>query len=106
MAVHMKLTPAQVSFAVEVLYKARTDKQVKLRFGARKRDALVQAYATDRVNKEDYRYVWIKEARNRIVQILGQEGERLNKEHPYDYASVGDFIDILESALLLLKAHN
>jgi hypothetical protein len=100
------LTNQQITFVVEVLYKARTDKQVKLRLGTRQRARLLEAINADKLDKTDYRYVWVNEARQEIFKTLRSEAVRFDSAHPHDSISVADFVDVIESVLLVLKTHN
>lgn len=100
------MSPEQISAVVQILTKARTDKQVKLRFGFRQRVQLVEAIRNNSVDKDSYRYRWISEARNNVIKTLGESADKFNKEHTHDAISVQDFMDVIESVLLVLRASN
>jgi hypothetical protein len=107
MEVTMKpLTHEQIQGVVSVIYKARTDKQVKLRFGLRQRQAMMDAIKNNKPDTSDYRYRWIAEVRNEIIRLLGSEADRFNAKYPHDSISVQDFIDVIDSTSILLKAAN
>lgn len=97
------LTPAQTEAAVSVIYKARTDNAVKLRFGFRKRQALSDAFAANTLDREDYRYKWLKHTRNQVVEFLKARSDEFNAAHPYDRISLHDFIDVADSLAALLR---
>lgn len=80
------------------------DKQVKLRFGYKRRDELAANIKANTVPEGDYRYAWLKNTRDEIVKMLGEKGEEFNKQYPYDCISLQDFTDALNSATLLVKA--
>lgn len=98
------MTEAQTKAAVAVIFKARTDQFVKLRFGFRKRQALSDAFANNTLDKEDYRYKWLKHTRNQLVEFLRQKSEEFNTEYPHDKISLHDFVDVAESLVLVLKS--
>ena len=98
------LKPAQIQKVVEILTSARMDKQVKLRFGYRRRDELAANIKANTVPEGDYRYLWLKNTRDELLKILGERGEAFNKQYTYDCISLQDFIDALNSAVLLVKA--
>lgn len=100
------LTDAQTQFVTDVLFKARTDQQVKLRLGLRLRQKLVESIGTATIDKEHYRYKWLTETRNKVIELLGSEAKAFNVQHPHDAISVSDLIDVTESALLVLKANS
>lgn len=98
-------TKEQLQSIVSVLYKARTDKQVKLRFGLRQRQNMLDSIRNN-THTDLYRYRWLVETRTEIIKMLGENAEKFNARYRHDSMSVQDFIDILESTLLLLKAAN
>ena len=98
------MSPEQIASTVAIIHKARTDQQVKLRFGVRKRSALAVAIKAGTIDPEDYRYKWIKSARDSVIDSLGVSAEAFNARHPHDSISVNDFIDVLNSVLLQIKA--
>lgn len=100
-----KLTQIQIEKVVKVLYQARTDAQVKLRFGARKRDKLAAALKSGLdIDVTDCRYKWLKESRDVLIDALGQQALKFNLANKHDMCSVKDLIDVLHSTLQLLKA--
>jgi hypothetical protein len=98
------LKPVQIAKVVEILTSARMDKQVKLRFGYRRRDELAANIKAETVPAGDYRYGWLKDTRDAVVKLLGEKGEEFNKSYPFDCISLQDFTDVLNSATLLVKA--
>lgn len=98
------MSPEQIAAVVKIITKARTDQQVKLRFGARKRTQLAKDIKDGTINTSDYRYLWVKEARNAIIDSLGASAEAFNAKYPHDSISVNDFIDVLNSVLLQIQA--
>lgn len=52
----------------------------------------------------DYRYDWLKAARDTVIDALGKKGKEFNDEHPHDAISLQDFVDVLNSCLLLIQA--
>lgn len=98
------LTNQQISKIVEIITLARTDQQVKLRFGVRKRERLAAEVKAGLVGPADYRYLWIKSARDAILDTLTQQAKLFNRANLHDCCSVQDLVDILHSAEALLKA--
>lgn len=98
------MSPEQTQAVVRILTKARTDQQVKLRFGARKRIQLSKDIKEGTIDTNDYRYQWVKESRNAIIDTLGTSAEQFNAKYPHDCISVNDFIDVLNSVLLQIQA--
>lgn len=99
------LSPAQIQKVVEILTSARMDKQVKLRFGYRQRDAMVaKMKANETMDPTDHRYAWLKETRDGLVAYLGTQGHKFNTANPHDCVSLQDFLDALNSTMLLVKA--
>lgn len=81
------------------------DKQVKLRFGYRQRDVMVaKMKANETIDPTDHRYAWLKETRDGLVAFLGAQGTKFNAENLHDCVSLQDFVDALNSAVLLVKA--
>lgn len=100
------LTSQQIQAAVSVIYKARTDSQVKLRFGSRHRAGIIEKMgAQDDSFKDDYRYRWLKETRNRLVQELANAAKEFQTINKHDIISVNDMIDVAESLLSVLKSN-
>lgn len=100
------LTASQISNVVAILYKARTDQQVKLRFGARKRLAILKAIRDETVNKDDYRYQWIKTTRDKILKLLSVESAAFNQTYGHDAISLEDMVDVAESVAILLRNYD
>ena len=98
------MSPEQINAVVQILTKARTDQQVKLRFGARKRMQLAKDIKDGTIDTADYRYQWVKQARNSIIDTLGAQAESFNAKYPHDSISVNDFIDVLNSVLMQIQA--
>lgn len=99
------LSRAQIAKVVEILFHARTDPQVKLRFGARKRERLSAALkAGGKINTDDYRYKWLKDTRSMLLAVLEKQAVALNTQAPWDQASVGDLVDCAQAVIYLLKA--
>lgn len=98
------MSPEQINAAVQILTKARTDQQVKLRFGARKRHRMATALNGGVIDKDDYRYQWIKQSRDLVIRTLGESAERFNEKYPFDCISVSDFLDVLNSAILAIRS--
>ena len=99
-----QLTQKQIETTVSIIYKARTDTMVKLRFGARRRQSIIEAMkANDESYKTDYRYMWLKEARNQLVQSLGDLAKQFQAKNPHDIISVTDMVDVAEALLVVLK---
>jgi hypothetical protein len=101
------LTSEQIQTAVSVIYRARTDEQVKLRFGTRQRSRMLELMsAKDESYKDMYRYRWLKESRNKLVEYLSKElATEFNRTYKHDAISIADLIDVAESIVLLLKAN-
>lgn len=98
------MSPEQIASTISIIHKARTDQQVKLRFGVRKRHQLAKDIKNNTVDPEDYRYKWIKSARDSVIDALGASAEQFNAKYPHDSISVNDFIDVLNSVLLQINA--
>lgn len=102
----INLTPAQIQSVVSVIYKARTDQQVKLRFGIRKRTKMIETIGTPDLDKEDYRYKWLTTTRNAVIEFLGNKAKEFGINFPHDAVSVKDLSDVVESVVFLLKSHD
>jgi hypothetical protein len=99
------MNQAQIQKVVEILISARMDQQVKLRFGLRKRDAMAVALrAGGTFDDSNYRYKWLKETRDKLIELVQAEGKQFDKDHPHDAVSLQDYIDALNSGILLIRA--
>lgn len=104
------MSPEQLDGIINVLYKARTDHQVRLRFGVRHRHGLIEAIqAADPKATEpaDYikhpRYQWVKSTRELLLNTMGEQAKNYTKDRPYDAISLADMTDVVEGMLMWLK---
>jgi hypothetical protein len=100
----MKLNDKIAGDVVRVLLNARTDTAVRLRIGARQRHALAESFKTGEPDRENYRYKWLSETRDGMLEILSKASISFKEQHPYDCISVADMIDVANSLLATLTA--
>lgn len=100
------MSPEQIKAVTEVLYKARTDQQVKLRFGVRNRLELVAAIRNGK--SEDYashpRFQWVKNTKDAAIQLMNEKSKEYALTRPHDAISLQDMIDCAEALLNTLRA--
>ena len=88
----------------EILWAARTDDQVRLRYASR-----IRANIRERLSRGDetvvshYRYLWLKETRDAIINILDSSREIFANQHPYDQISIQDYFDVLTATSNIIK---
>lgn len=94
------MNPDVIVRACKVIVSARTNRDVRLRFGARKRAELLEQLRVGDLDKNDYRYQWLKASKTRVIAMLGDLASEFSLRYPHDAASLDDLIDIVESVLL------
>ena len=100
----MDLTEEKINAVVSTLYKARTDSDVKLRHGARRRLEIVDKVREgDDSFKDDYRYQWLKQTRNNLFALLIAEAKLYAAKYPHDMISTQDTVDVAEALLMFVK---
>lgn len=104
------MSPEQLDGIINVLYKARTDQQVRLRFGVKHRVGLVEAInAADPKSQEPAaylqhpRYQWVKKTREAVLELMGAKAKEYSAERPFDAISLADMEDVTEGVLMWLK---
>jgi len=85
-----------------VLLRFVTDKEAKLRYGAKLR-ASMQASISRGEEPSGYRVEWILQTVSDIFTWLGTRAAEFNAKHPQDRVSADDFSDILATASARLK---
>jgi hypothetical protein len=89
----------------DILHRVRTDRQIKLQFGATKRAELKVALDRGQV-PDHYRIKWLFQTRNELAAWLSAKAKEFNSQFPQDACSVPDLIDVAVSTVLLLKQIN
>jgi hypothetical protein len=97
-----RATSEDLAGAARLLKHVRTSQEVKLRYGAMKRQEL-----RDKLNSkepiEGYRADWLKAARDEMVQALGEVARKFNAKYPHDCCSVADLGDVISSVAYYLR---
>jgi hypothetical protein len=96
----LQMSDPSIDAALKVIHKARTDQQVKLRFGTRQRQ---RVFLEGTIDRDHYRYKWVVDTRTEMVKLLGQAAKDFAAKHPYDCISLQDFLDVSESLLKVLR---
>jgi len=88
--------------ASRILLKFVSDKEAKLRYGAKLRVEM-QATIGRGENPTGYRVEWILKTVTELFTWLGNKAAEFNSEHPQDAVSTDDFSDILATAQARIK---
>lgn len=89
----------------ELIHHVRTDQQIKLRFGANKRQEIKAALEAG-TPPDHYRLRWLYNTRDELAKWLSAQAKEFNRQYPHDACSVSDLIDVCSSTLILLRKAN
>lgn len=99
----MTFTDEQLRATAAILHRIVTDAQVKLQWGAQKREELKVSLAKGE-NPVTYRSEWMRETKARIVEALLESSNSFNRTYKHDRISVQDMIDVLVYTIGTLAA--
>lgn len=88
--------------ANRIILKFVTDKEAKLRYGARIR-AHMQEQLAQGVEPKGYRVDWILKTVTEMFGWLSEKAAEFNAAHPQDAISADDFADVLSTAQMRLR---
>jgi hypothetical protein len=88
--------------ANRIILKFVTDKEAKLRYGARIR-AQMQEQISQGIEPKGYRVDWILKTVTQMFGWLSERAAEFNAAHPQDAISADDFSDVLSTAQLRLR---
>jgi hypothetical protein len=88
--------------ANQILYRFRTDKNAKLRHGAKLRAEMV-ALLQQGKEPSGYRVDWIVETVNELIAWLGTRAVEFGQRYPQDAVSADDLSDVLATAQSRIK---
>lgn len=88
--------------ANRILLKFITDKESKLRYGAKLRAEMQEAIGRGESPK-GYRVDWILKTVTELFGWLGEKAAEFNAAHPQDAISADDFSDVLATAQMRLR---
>ena len=92
-----------VHAANEILLRFVTDVDAKLRYGAKMRQAIVDALDRGE-DPKGYRWDFLNEASTGLFAWLAERAEEFDTAYPQDKISAQDLADILSLAQMKLKA--
>jgi hypothetical protein len=88
--------------ANRIILKFVTDKDAKLRYGARLR-AMMQEAISRGEEPKGYRVDWILKTVTEMFAWLATKAAEFNAAHPQDAISADDFSDVLSTAQMRIK---
>jgi hypothetical protein len=89
--------------ANRIILKFITDKEAKLRYGAKLRAEMQEMLGRGEEPK-GYRVEWILRTVNELFTWLGEKAAEFNAAHPQDAISVDDFSDVLATAQMRIRS--
>lgn len=92
----------ELEWAARVFLTLVTDTKAKLEHGAKLRQEMVEAFNKGQ-KPTGYRPQWIVQSARELVAHMATVAEKFNSDHPADQASALDLMDILLTAVNLLK---
>ncbi len=105
----LAMSPEQIDKVIGVLYKARTEYQVRLRYGLRHRQRLIETIQAHQPTDDPApylrhpRYVWVKETREALLNLMGERAKAYSQARPHDAISVADMTDTVEGMMMWLQ---
>lgn len=88
---------------VDIIFKVRTDNEVKLRYGLARRDILAGALGRGE-EPEDRRIEWITTVVQGMRQMLMESARVFNESYPQDRISTRDMQDCLNTVARYLHS--
>lgn len=88
--------------ASRILLKFVTDRDAKLRYGAKLRNMMQETISRGEEPK-GYRVDWILKTVNEMFQWLSTKAAEFNAQYPQDAISADDFSDVLATASTRLR---
>lgn len=92
----------KIDFIVGVMKRLTASQHVRLQNGARMRKEIRAAIQRGE-RPTGYRVEWLRDSGYEIIKTLTKIAKQFDKEHLQDKASVQDLMDVITTALFLLK---